>query len=48
MIHSFGLPQMRVKQDVVPGIQQAVWFTPTRNGQWTSPVPSYVAWAITV
>src|SRR5262245_47658561 len=34
VVHSFGLPQMRVKQDAVPGIQQPVWFTPTRTGQW--------------
>jgi cytochrome c oxidase subunit II len=34
MVHSFGLPQMRVKQDAVPGIAQPVWFTPTRTGEW--------------
>jgi cytochrome c oxidase subunit 2 len=34
MVHSFALPQMRVKQDVVPGIAQPVWFTPTQTGQW--------------
>jgi cytochrome c oxidase subunit 2 len=34
VIHSFGLPQMRVKQDAVPGIVQPVWFTPTRTGRW--------------
>jgi len=34
VIHSFGLPQMRVKQDAVPGIVQPVWFTPTVTGQW--------------
>ena len=34
MVHSFGLPQMRVKQDVVPGIPQPVWFTPTHTGAW--------------
>jgi cytochrome c oxidase subunit 2 len=34
VIHSFGLPQMRVKQDAVPGIVQPVWFTPTQTGQW--------------
>jgi cytochrome c oxidase subunit 2 len=34
VIHSFGLPQMRVKQDAVPGIVQPVWFTPTMTGQW--------------
>jgi cytochrome c oxidase subunit II len=34
VIHSFGLPQMRVKQDAIPGIVQPVWFTPTKTGQW--------------
>jgi cytochrome c oxidase subunit 2 len=34
VIHSFALPQMRVKQDAVPGIVAPVWFTPTMTGQW--------------
>ena len=34
MIHSFALPQMRVKQDAIPGIPQPVWFTPTETGAW--------------
>ncbi|MDA1183619.1 MAG: cytochrome c oxidase subunit II [Acidobacteria bacterium] len=34
MIHSFALPQMRVKQDAIPGLAQPVWFTPTTTGQW--------------
>jgi cytochrome c oxidase subunit 2 len=34
VIHSFGLPQMRVKQDAIPGIVQPVWFTPMQTGQW--------------
>ena len=29
MVHRFTLPQMRVKQNVVSGIAQPVWFTPT-------------------
>jgi len=37
VIHSFALPQMRVKQDAVPGIGQPVWFTPTLTGQWEIP-----------
>ncbi len=37
MVHSFTLPQMRVKQDAVPGIAQPVWFTPTRTGEWEIP-----------
>jgi cytochrome c oxidase subunit II len=34
VVHSFTLPQMRVKQDAVPGIAQPVWFTPMETGQW--------------
>ncbi len=34
VVHSFALPQMRVKQDAIPGIVQPVWFTPTETGQW--------------
>jgi cytochrome c oxidase subunit 2 len=32
VLHSFFLPNMRVKQDVVPGMKQYVWFQPTRAG----------------
>lgn len=34
VVHSFGLPQMRIKQDSTPGIVQPVWFTPTQTGEW--------------
>jgi cytochrome c oxidase subunit 2 len=34
VVHSFGLGEMRVKQDAVPGIVQPVWFTPTMTGRW--------------
>ena len=34
MVHSFALPQMRVKQDAIPGLSQTVWFTPTQTGEW--------------
>jgi cytochrome c oxidase subunit 2 len=34
VIHSFGLYEMRVKQDAVPGLNIPVWFTPTRAGQY--------------
>ena len=37
VIHSFALPQMRVKQDVIPGLSQPVWFTPTQTGEWEIP-----------
>jgi cytochrome c oxidase subunit II len=32
VIHSFGIHAMRVKQDAVPGLAAAVWFTPTAEG----------------
>ena len=34
VIHSLGMPEMRVKQDAIPGIVQPVWFTPTKTGRW--------------
>ena len=34
VIHSFGLNEMRVKQDAIPGIVHNVWFTPTMTGEW--------------
>jgi cytochrome c oxidase subunit 2 len=29
VIHSFGVPEFRVKQDAVPGLTIPIWFTPT-------------------
>ena len=34
VLHSFFLPNLRVKQDVVPGMQQYVWFKPLREGYY--------------
>jgi cytochrome c oxidase subunit II len=34
VIHSFGLYEMRVKQDAIPGMNIPVWFTPTRVGDY--------------
>jgi cytochrome c oxidase subunit II len=34
VIHSFSLPQMRVKQDAIPGLNTPAWFTPTMTGDW--------------
>ena len=34
VIHSFSIPVMRVKQDVLPGMSIQTWFTPTKTGQW--------------
>jgi len=33
-IHSFGLFEMRVKQDAVPGLDIPVWFIPNRVGDY--------------
>ena len=32
--HAFFLPNFRVKQDVMPGIETSVWFTPTKIGEY--------------
>jgi len=34
VIHSFFLPNFRLKQDAVPGMGIEVWFTPTKPGQY--------------
>lgn len=34
VIHSFNLPVMRVKQDVIPGLVIPVWFTPSIVGNY--------------
>jgi cytochrome c oxidase subunit 2 len=34
VIHSFGVPAMRVKQDANPGVSTPVWFTPTMTGEF--------------
>jgi cytochrome c oxidase subunit 2 len=34
VIHSFYLPNQRVKQDAVPGMQIELWFVPTEEGQF--------------
>jgi cytochrome c oxidase subunit 2 len=34
VIHSFGVPAMRVKQDAIPGVETPVWFVPARTGQF--------------
>jgi cytochrome c oxidase subunit 2 len=32
VIHSFFVPQFRIKQDAVPGMKIQVWFQPTKTG----------------
>ncbi|HEY3204251.1 MAG TPA: cytochrome c oxidase subunit II [Thermoanaerobaculia bacterium] len=34
VIHSFFLPEFRVKQDLVPGMKTRVWFEANRVGHW--------------
>lgn len=34
VIHSFTLPEMRVKQDITPGMPASTWFTPVSTGSW--------------
>jgi cytochrome c oxidase subunit 2 len=34
VIHSFGLYEMRVKQDAIPGMRIPVWFIPNRVGEY--------------
>ncbi len=34
VLHSFFLPNMRIKQDVVPGMKQFVWFRPNKSGTY--------------
>jgi cytochrome c oxidase subunit 2 len=34
VIHSFFLPQMRVKQDAIPGMEFPVYFKPVMTGNW--------------
>ncbi len=34
VLHNFFIPNVRVKNDVVPGMKQHVWFTPMKRGQY--------------
>ena len=34
VIHSFYIPAMRIKRDVVPGMKGMVWFTPEKKGSY--------------
>jgi cytochrome c oxidase subunit II len=34
VVHSFGIPAFRVKQDVIPGRYTQLWFEPTRVGRY--------------
>jgi cytochrome c oxidase subunit II len=34
VIHSVGIPQLRVKQDAIPGMSVPIWFTPAKVGEY--------------
>lgn len=34
VLHSFYVPEFRVKWDVVPGMVTELWFTPTKTGEF--------------
>jgi cytochrome c oxidase subunit 2 len=34
VIHSFGIPEMRVKQDAIPGMEIPIWWEPTVVGEY--------------
>jgi cytochrome c oxidase subunit 2 len=34
VIHSFSIPEMRVKHDAIPGLDAPVWFIPIRRGEY--------------
>lgn len=34
VLHSFFLPNLRMKQDVVPGMEQSMWFKATEGGSY--------------
>lgn len=34
VVHSFFVPEFRVKQDIVPGLKTSVWFEPTLEGKF--------------
>lgn len=34
VLHSFFIPNVRIKQDVVPGMEQHIWFIPKKTGNY--------------
>lgn len=43
MIHSFFIPNFRMKQAAVPGMVTEMWVTPTKEGRYGRPALSSVA-----
>jgi cytochrome c oxidase subunit 2 len=44
VLHSFFLPNLRVKQDAVPGMRIPVWFKPMEIGHWDLPCAELCGW----
>ena len=44
VLHSFFLPNMRVKQDAVPGMNIPVWFRPIREGTYDLACSQLCGW----
>ena len=44
VLHSFFLPNLRVKQDLVPGMLQHVWFQATSTGKFDSVCAELCGW----
>ena len=46
VIHSFFLPALRIKQDVLPGRYTYLWFTADKPGMYIACAPNSAAPAI--
>jgi cytochrome c oxidase subunit 2 len=44
VLHSFFLPNLRVKQDAVPGMEIPVWFHPTKEGEFNHYCAELCGW----
>lgn len=44
VLHSFFVPHMRLKQDVVPGMRQFVWFHPIKQGKYEIACTELCGW----
>ncbi len=44
VLHSFFLPNLRVKQDAVPGMLIPVWFRPMEEGVFDIPCAELCGW----
>jgi cytochrome c oxidase subunit II len=44
VLHSFFLPNLRVKQDAVPGMKIPVWFRAMREGEYDIPCAELCGW----